>query len=64
MQMLSLRGTPSVYMVVFWMLANHRVRVWRLEWLTLLPDCPALLQISHLAIELPLTVLTRFSRIV
>ena len=38
-----LRALPSLTMVVLCTLANQRVRVRLLEWLTLFPDCPALL---------------------
>ena len=63
MQMLTRRRTPFSYKVALWTLADHRVRVLRCEWLTLLPDWPTLEQISHLAIELPLTALRGLSRI-
>ena len=38
-------GLPSRTTVVRCTLANQRLRVRLFEWLTLLPDCPALLQI-------------------
>jgi hypothetical protein len=37
--------------VVGWMFARNWRRVCRIEWLTLLPNCGVLPQISHLAIE-------------
>lgn len=46
-----------------WTFACHRFFVLRFEWLTLLPDWPALAQTSHLAMELPLTALGGLSRI-
>lgn len=45
------------------MLAFHLVLVRLFEWLTLFPDWPDLLQISHLAIHAPLTGGRRLSRI-
>lgn len=42
-------GCPSIAIVALWTLADQRLLVCRLEWLTLFPDCPALRHISHLA---------------
>ena len=36
-------------MVARWTLADQRRLVWRFEKLTLLPDCPDFMHISHLA---------------
>ena len=38
---------PLISSVCLWTLALNRVLVWRLEWLTLLPDIPAFKQMSH-----------------
>ncbi len=48
-QILIRRGDPSTYMVALWTLAAQWCLVRRLEWLTLLPCCPDLRHISHLA---------------
>ena len=47
-QILTRVGVPLTDIVSLWVLGRKRVLVRRLEWLTLLPDIPTLLQISHL----------------
>ena len=52
-QILTLTCLPSRNSDSLWTFAKKRVLVWRLEWLTLLPDIPALRQSSHLMASLP-----------